>query len=155
MPRDPVTTAPSLDTNQRATAPVRLFEIDYQCGICGSRHTAESYFTSTGDTPHDLDSLRAGVMATLKDETTLLVILKAHATVHHHDAGDLRHYRVLGLPPEQQTYTRLGITMTGEDGFICDECNVEFPTLADRWLHMGRHPRNGHRIGTYACAPNA
>ena len=153
MPRESATTAPSLDTNRRATAPVRLFEIDYQCGMCHRRHTAESYFTCTGDTPHDLDSLHAGTMAALRDENTLLVILKAHATVHHHDIGDLAKHTGPSSRPQDRTYTLFGITMTGEAGFICDECNAEFPTLADRWNHMGRHPRNGHRVGTYACAP--
>ena len=68
---------------------MRLFEIDYACALCGRMHTAESYFTGAGSDPAiDLDSLHAGTMATLKDELTMLEILKGHAMVTHHDQGN-------------------------------------------------------------------
>ena len=142
------------ETDRAPTAPLRLFEIDYICAFCGARHTAEAYFACSGDAPaQDLDSLHAGAMAQLKDERTALIIIKGHAIVHHHDAGDLNRYDYMGFSPEVKTFTVLGIIMTGEAGFLCDQCSTEFPDLAERWLHMGRHPRNGHKVGTYACEP--
>ena len=143
----------TIDTRETPNAPMRLFEIDYACGLCNRHHTSESYFTCTKGQP-DLDSLYAGTMEILKDQAAMLDILRGHATVHHHDRGDLKRLIADALANnETRTFTVLEITMTGEDRFLCDECAQEFPSLAERWLHMGRHPRNGHRIAQYACQP--
>ena len=129
---------------------VRVFEIDYVCGICNRRHTADPHFISSAP---DLDTLHAETMRILNNEHDMLGILKSSAMVQHHDQGDLEKYNLLSTEERaQRTFTVLGITMTAEDRFICDECGHEFQTLPERWLHMGRHPRNGHRIGEYACA---
>lgn len=129
---------------------MRVFEIDYVCGICHRGHTAEPYFFSD---EHDVEALHANTMESLRDEKTMLVILKGDAMVRHHDRGDLMK---LLTDREQdghgQIYRVRDITMTGEDRFICDECGREFSSLPERLMHMGKHPRNGHRIGPYECA---
>ena len=137
---------------------MRLFEIDYLCGYCGRKHTAEAYFTGAGHEPADnVHDLYVHTMAVLRNEQTLLDILHGNAAVFHQDNGDFSQVMVQadarlkqGKPPLFRAGT---ITMTKEDRFICDECGQNFPTLADRWTHMGRDTLNGHRVGPYACQP--
>ena len=131
-------------------AQVRLIEVDYVCALCGCRHTAETFFTA--NVP-DLDTLHSAAMKMLADPQYMLSTLKGSATVHHNDAGNLE--RILKLnegKEEERTFTVLNIVLTQETGFRCDECSQQFNSLGERWLHMGRHPRNGHRVGQYACS---
>ena len=147
-----------LDTSQPFTSMMRLFEINYRCGLCGYRHTAESYFTAAGLNPAEtLDDLYAESMKVLNSPPNMMPILKGHSLVVHHDLGDLKPLLELARKRNAEdrlvTYDVNSIVMTGEDRFLCDECGKEFPTLASRWTHMGRDPRNGYRVGRYECDP--
>ena len=130
---------------------MRVFEIDYVCGLCQGRHTAEPYFFN--DT-RDLEALHADTMESLRDNKTMLTILMGDATVHHHDKGDLKELMTRSeASGKDRVYQVIQVTMTSENKFICDECGRDFPSLPIRLMHMGRHPRNGHRIGNYECKP--
>ena len=149
----------SHDSHAPTSHIMRLFEIQYRCGFCHHIHTSESYFTGAGPNPaQNLDDLYSATMATLKNPNATLKIVKAHAAVFHHDQGNL-HPLVAQAEADAQngitcTFQIGSITMTGEDRFLCDECGRQFPSLAQRWEHMGRHPLNGHRVSEYACAPD-
>ena len=130
-------------------AQVRIIEIDYVCALCGRRHTAEAFFTA--NVP-DLDTLHAAAMKMLADPQYMLATLKGAAMVHHNDAGNLKKLQKANRERDDVPEFRvLEVVLTPETGFRCDECNREFNSLAERWLHMGRHPRNGHRVGQYVC----
>lgn len=137
---------------------MRLFEIDYQCGFCQHWHTAETYHAARGQNgPQDLDELHAATMKVLKDEGGALEVMKGHAVVLHQERGDMEQMARAAREHTAQggvvTFGRIAIVMTGEDRFLCDECHREFSTHEKRWMHMGRHPQNGHRLGRYACEP--
>ena len=127
----------------------RLFDILYQCPLCGQQHNAETYVAHTTVI---LDDLHAHAQKILRHPSVALPLLGDHISFVHIDQGDYRRLRQEAEAGNPKGNLRIiSVTMTAESELSCTECAARFPTIPDLWSHMGIAPATASRVRDAEC----
>ena len=122
----------------------RLFMVHFSCPLCGQEHSCEVYLTLVAG---DEEEMLERALETLNRDDVKVNSLAPFMKEYHQREGDyLRRAKAYAREGVRYPFHVTAVTMTDEESYTCEYCQIKFETIGAWRRHDGRDPRNGEKL---------
>ena len=142
VPSDPFRSPTEIMGNEASMR--RLFLLHFSCPLCGQEHSCEMYLTVVASTK---DEMMGKALETLSRDDVKVNSLAPFMKEYHQREGDyLQRAKAYAREGIHYPFEVTSLTMTDEDSYTCEYCQMKFETIGAWRRHDGRNPMNGQKL---------
>lgn len=142
VPSDPFRSPTELMESEASLR--RLFLVKFSCPLCGQDHSCEIYLTLIAP---DEDKMMEKAVEILNRDDVMVRSLAPFAKEYHQREGDyLERAMAYARHGVRFPFKLLSVTMTEEESYRCEYCQMKFETIGAWRRHDGRDPGTGDKL---------
>lgn len=142
VPSDPFRSPTELLGNEVSMR--RLFVVHFSCPLCGQEHSCEIYLTLKARDENDM--MEQAVQTLNRDDVKVNSLAPFMREYHQREGDYIQRAKAYANREVRYPFKLVSVTMTDEESYTCELCQMKFETIGAWRTHDGRNPTNGQRL---------